>query len=467
MNYVGDFSAGSLVHIFFNTFDSNDPSASVTITNFIDTDVHIHKDDGISPRNNAAGVTVLVDIDSATGVHAIIIDTSNNTVADFFVAGSDYFVRIEGTTVDGATINAVVGSFSIENRHVAGSLLKTTINTVTSQTLFTLIAGSADDDAYNNCIIVISDLVATGHQKAVGRISDYVGSTKTITLAADPGIFTMATSDQVHIIATSALANVDSWLGTTPATPTVAGVPEVDMTHMEGGIQTVTDLKDFADAGYDPATNKVQGVVLVDTTTTNTDVRGTDNAALASVLGALADAAAAGDPTTADTVMQYLKQLINTLEGAVGIPTYPTAADPANDVSLAEAIRAIRDDVTAIAGSTMRGTDNAALASVATETRLSNLDAAMSTRATPAQVNTEVADVLKTDTVTLPGQVAPPLAPTFEEMISWLYKVLRNRKSQTSTQWNLFADNETTVDAKATVSDDTTTGIKQEIVSGP
>lgn len=34
--------------------------------------------------------------------------------------------------------------------------------------------------------------------------------------------------------------------------------------------QSATDLKDFADDGYDPATNKVQGVVLTDTVTTYT-----------------------------------------------------------------------------------------------------------------------------------------------------------------------------------------------------
>ena len=84
-----------------------------------------------------------------------------------------------------------------------------------------------------------------------------------------------------------------------------------------------------------------------------------------------------------------------------------------------------------------------------------------------AQVNAEVVDVLKTDTVTLPGQESPPLAPTFEQMVSWLYKIMRNRKRQTATDWNLFADDETTVDAKATVSDDGTTAIKQEIVTGP
>jgi len=45
-----------------------------------------------------------------------------------------------------------------------------------------------------------------------------------------------------------------------------------DLTQIGGVAQSATDLKDFADAGYDPATNKVQGVVLVDTTTTNTDM---------------------------------------------------------------------------------------------------------------------------------------------------------------------------------------------------
>ena len=97
----------------------------------------------------------------------------------------------------------------------------------------------------------------------------------------------------------------------------------------------------------------------------------------------------------------------------------------------------------------------------------SNLDATISSRATPVQVNTEVLDVMNVDTITLPGQTAPPLAPTHRQAIGWLYKAFRNRKTQTATQWSLLANDESTVDAKATVSDDTTTAIKQEIVSGP
>jgi hypothetical protein len=43
-----------------------------------------------------------------------------------------------------------------------------------------------------------------------------------------------------------------------------------NVTQLGGVAQSLTDLKDFADDGYDPSTNKVQGVVLVDTLTTYT-----------------------------------------------------------------------------------------------------------------------------------------------------------------------------------------------------
>lgn len=71
-----------------------------------------------------------------------------------------------------------------------------------------------------------------------------------------------------------------------------------------------------------------------------------------------------------------------------------------------------------------------------------------------AAVDWYFVDAVNVDTITLPGQVAPPLAPTQRQVLGWLYKVMRNRTSQTSTQWTLYADDETTVDAKATVSND-------------
>ena len=47
---------------------------------------------------------------------------------------------------------------------------------------------------------------------------------------------------------------------------------QTDMQELDGGTQSAADLKDFADEGYNPATNKVTGVLLTDTCTTNTDL---------------------------------------------------------------------------------------------------------------------------------------------------------------------------------------------------
>ncbi len=52
----------------------------------------------------------------------------------------------------------------------------------------------------------------------------------------------------------------------------VVGEPKVDVGALRGDAQSATDLKDFADDGYDPSTNKVQGLVLADAVTLVTTV---------------------------------------------------------------------------------------------------------------------------------------------------------------------------------------------------
>jgi hypothetical protein len=76
---------------------------------------------------------------------------------------------------------------------------KTTIASLATQVSFTLTAGSADDNAYNGWGAVVVD-ASTAVQLALGVVSDYTGSTKTITLRENPGIFTMATGDTIILL---------------------------------------------------------------------------------------------------------------------------------------------------------------------------------------------------------------------------------------------------------------------------
>ena len=84
-----------------------------------------------------------------------------------------------------------------------------------------------------------------------------------------------------------------------------------------------------------------------------------------------------------------------------------------------------------------------------------------------SEIKTQITDALNVDTYAEPGQEAPPATTTLVKKIGYLYKAFRNRITQTSTTLSLFADNASTVDQKATVSDDATTYDRGELASGP
>ena len=150
--------------------------------------------------------------------------------------------------------------------------------------------------------------------------------------------------------------------------------------------------------------------------------------------------------------------------------------------------------VAGLGGAAMRGTDSAALASVCTEVRLAELDAANLPSTTDsilvdtavigvagagltdlggmsatmkAQVNTEAVDALATDTYAQLGQGAPPATLSIADMLRYLFKAWRNKTTQTATQYSLYNDDAATVDQKATFADDGTTATRGEIATGP
>jgi hypothetical protein len=179
---------------------SSHDSTGASFTATLDAgSIGIYKDGGaLTLRAGDSGVTSTIDFNDETGAHMISIDTSDNSDPGFYTRGSRYSVLCVAT-IDEKTVR-FWRSFAIQAGYSPGVLLSTTIATLASQTSFTLATGSTDNDAYNNCPILIED-VLTGTQLAVGAVSDYAGATKTVTLDADPGIFTMAATDRVTILA--------------------------------------------------------------------------------------------------------------------------------------------------------------------------------------------------------------------------------------------------------------------------
>lgn len=131
----------------------------------------------------------------------------------------------------------------------------------------TLASGaSATDNLYNGMTVVILSGTGAGQSR---QVYDYTGSTKVANVS--PNWTTNPSSDSVYILVQTPPASTEA--------PVAANV-----TQLGGAAQSLTDLKDFADTGYAPDTHKVAGVVLTDTCTTNTDMRGTDSAATAANL---------------------------------------------------------------------------------------------------------------------------------------------------------------------------------------
>jgi hypothetical protein len=83
-----------------------------------------------------------------------------------------------------------------------------------------------------------------------------------------------------------------------------------------------------------------------------------------------------------------------------------------------------------------------------------------------AEVQSEVVDALNIDTYVEPGQGTPPATATLVQKIGYLYKSWRNKKTQTASEWALYADDGSTKDQESAVTDDGTTTTKAEIQTG-
>jgi len=124
MKYLGDYKEDATLTFLWSTNDKNGGEATRTT----DGTVHVYKDDDLT--QSVAGVTDTKNFDGITGIHCCEIDLSADA---FYVTGSDYNVILNGAVIDDETVNAVLATFSIQNRFAGSDLFTKAAKVLTNK----------------------------------------------------------------------------------------------------------------------------------------------------------------------------------------------------------------------------------------------------------------------------------------------------------------------------------------------
>ncbi len=187
--YLGDFpDLHTTVVVFFNAFDSNDPSASVIVSAFVVGDVAVYKNGSVTQRTSTNGYTLLdtdgINFDGLVGVHGVSIDLSDDTDTDFFVPGAEYDVIIGPITIDAAAVTFHAAHFSIER---AGGVLALLKGGTDGLAAHTTLLNDVPTVAEFNARTLLSASYATA--AALATVDTVVDAIKVIT---DQFVFTVA-----------------------------------------------------------------------------------------------------------------------------------------------------------------------------------------------------------------------------------------------------------------------------------
>ena len=116
LNSWGNVPLNSVIPFWFDSFDGG-TGASITLTGLALGDILCYKGTSMTQRSSTAGIVLLdtdgIDLDTITGIHGFSIDTSDNTDAGFYAAGSFYTVVVASVTIDAQTVNFVAGTFRL------------------------------------------------------------------------------------------------------------------------------------------------------------------------------------------------------------------------------------------------------------------------------------------------------------------------------------------------------------------
>jgi len=408
---------------FVDSTDGNTEETGLTIAN---TDIKLWKNGGTTLANkNSGGATHI-----SNGIYYAVLDaTDTDTLGPMVIfvhVSGALTVRLECCVLAANVFDSLVGNtdkLDVNTAEIAGS----NVSTSTAQIGVNVV--NAAGTAWGSGAIT-SGVFASGAITATAIAADAIGASELAT-------------DAVTEIAAGV------W-NSARATYTAAGSFGQGVASVQGNV-----------------TGSVASVTAGVTVTTNNDKTGysltqtfpTNFSSMAITVGGAVTVGTNNDktgysltvtpPTSADIADAVWDEALSghTTAGSAG-------------KALADAGSAGDPWTTAVPGAYGAGTAGYILGT--------NLDATVSSRSTltAAAVNTEVVDALNVDTYAEPGSGAPGTTISLAQKIGYLYKAFRNKVTQTSTEYKLFADDESTVHQKATVSDDGTTFTRGE-VGGP
>ena len=145
----------------------------------------------------SGNATLLSHANYSAGLYEIEVQA---TAGNGFATNSSYAVFCT-LAIDAQNPSGFAGGFSIGKALTGadfGMLLETTIATLSTQSSFTLTEGSTADDAYNLRLITVQD-ASDARFIDIVKISDYTGSTKTVTLTTPTSTFSAAAGDTVRV----------------------------------------------------------------------------------------------------------------------------------------------------------------------------------------------------------------------------------------------------------------------------
>jgi hypothetical protein len=242
---------------------------------FVAADFAIYKDGSATKKTTTNGLTVTSPFDAIAGLHLLQIDCSNDTGdAGFWAVGSTYEVRLStATTVDSLSVSGYgIGDFRIQSKADLDDLndFNPATDTVANVTTVGTTTTNSDMRGTDSAFLASS---------APANFGD-------LAITATDGKVTVGTNDDKSgYFVSGTITTLDGLNNFNPATDTVANVTTVATTTTNSDMRGTDSafLASSAPANFSSllinASGHISRVTLVDTTTANADMRGTDGAA--------------------------------------------------------------------------------------------------------------------------------------------------------------------------------------------